>query len=193
MGAAGKPLTVARPAVQDRRVKAVLSLLVPGAVVVLSSCADMNKPLEGGYDPLDSPGSRRNAPVVDVTGPAYTPGQWLETTIPSTAFYNTLPSPRSNEQPSKTLASGTVLKVIATEGTYVQVELESGEVGYVPSIMVAEKPVAGQVPIVPVGPDGLVPDAGFGGTAPEPEIPALDVQPADGGPPGKIDPDSIIE
>ena len=134
--------------------------------------------------------------MVDVSTPAYTPGQWLETTLPSTAFFHSI---SANGQPSKTLPMGTVLKVISTEGTYVQVELESGDVGYVPAIMVAERPAAGQVPIVPLGPDDFVPPPvpGLGpipgvGSAPEPEVSPLDVQPADGGA-GALDPGTVIE
>lgn len=164
------------------------------AVVAMSSCSDMNRPLDSGFNPLDSPGSRSEAEVVDVSTPAYTPGQWLETTIPSTAFFHSI---SANAQPDKILPVGTILKVISTEGTYVQVELESGDVGYVPAIMVAERPAAGELPIVPVvplGPDGVAPDPvpGVGGPAPEPEVAPLDVQPADGGP-GALDPGTVIE
>lgn len=161
--------------------------LVPVAAL-LSSCADFNKPLDSGFNPLDPPGLRTEQDVVDVTGPAYTPGQWLETTIPSTAFYDDLPS--ANDQPKRQLEAGTVLKVISTEGTYVRVELESGDVGYVPSIMVAERPAAGEVPVVPLTPDGV--SAEPGGLAPEPEVAPLEVAPADGLP-GRIDPGEEIE
>lgn len=177
----------------DCAVKAVMSLCLSGvAVIGLSSCGNFNKPIDSSFNPLDSPGSARDAEVVDVSGPAYTPGQWLETTIPSTAFFSSLPG--GNDQPSQVLPAGTVLKVISTEGTYVRVELESGDVGYVPSIMVAERPADGGVPIVPVGPDGVVPPnvPGISGPAPDPEVEPLDVQPADGGP-GVIDPGRVIE
>ena len=186
---------MAGPGVHDCPVKAVMSLCLSGVVVIgLSSCGNFNKPIDSSFNPLDSPGSARDVDVVDVSGPAYTPGQWLETTIPSTAFFSSLPSPNGNEQPDKTLPAGTVLKVISTEGTYVRVELESGDVGFVPSIMVAERPVAGELPIVPVGPDGVVPPnvPGIGGPAPDPEVEPLDAQPADGGP-GVIDPGGVIE
>jgi hypothetical protein len=135
---------------------------------------------------------RADADVVDATGPSYTPGQWLETTIPSTAFFSD--EPKSNEQPRKLLSAGTVLKVISTEGTYVQVELESGDVGYVPAIMVAERPTSGQLPIMPLGPDGDldVPVPGINTPAPEPEVAPLDVSPV-GGTPGRIDPGVEIE
>jgi hypothetical protein len=187
------PLTVAGRGVHDLPVNAVFSLVLPaGAVVLLSACGGVNRPLDSSFNPLDSPGMRGGADVVDVTGPAYTPGQWLETTISSTAFFYKIP--KGNDQPNKLLPSGTVLKVIATEGTYVQVELESGDVGYVPAIMVAERPTADQVPIVPLGPDGSVlePIPGIHTPAPEPEVAPLDVSPV-GETPGLIDPGVEIE
>jgi len=54
--------------------------------------------------------SRSSAPQ----GPTYTPGQWVESSMPN-------------------------MKVISTSGSYVKAELESGEVGYVPSIMISEQ------------------------------------------------------
>lgn len=139
--------------------------------------SSFNDPLDGSFDPLDSPGSGRSAQVED-TGPRYQPGQWLETSMPNTAFF--LKVPRGNEQPSRTLVSSTPLRVIATEGTYVKVELENGEIGYVPSIMVGEKPSPNEIPIVPVAPDSLLqpPTVGPGGLAPEPEIAPLSVEDA---------------
>ena len=185
------PLTLKRGEVHDRSVNFAYSLVASTlAVAAMSSCSDMNRPLDSSVNPLDSRGSR-DAEGVDVSIPAYMPGQWLETTIPSTAFFYAI---SATAQPDKILPVGTVLKVITTEGTYVQVELESGDVGYVPAIMVAQRPAAGQVPIVPLGPDGFVPDPvpGVVGPAPEPEVAPLDVQPADGGP-GALDPGTVIE
>lgn len=179
------PLTGLGLGVQDHAVKALCPLLLLGAVAgLIVSCSDFNRPLSSDYDPLDSPGARRNVEVVDL-GPTYTPGHMVETTTSNTAFYASLP--RGTEQPQKALPAGTILKVISSEGTYVQVEIESGEVGYVPSIMIAEKPVAGQVPIVP-----LTLGDPLDGLAPEPEIQADSVEDAAGAP-GIIDPSNVIE
>jgi hypothetical protein len=157
------------------------------ACTLLASCADFNRPLDSSFNPLDPPGMRTGEDVVDVTTPAYTPGQWLETTIPGTAFFKTLP--KATEQPDKLLEPGTVLKVIAVADTYVQVEQESGEVGYVPSIMVGQRPAEGEVPVVPLVPE---PIPGVNAPAPDPEVAPLDVQPVDGNP-GTIDPGDAIE
>lgn len=139
--------------------------------------SSFNDPLDGSFDPLDSPGSSRNTPVED-TGPRYQTGQWLETSMPNTAFFPRVP--RGNEQPTKTLVSATPLRVLAMEGTYVKVELENGEIGYVPTIMVGEKPSPNEIPIVPVAPESLLepPMVGPGGRAPDPEIEPLSVEDA---------------
>ena len=72
--------------------------------------------------------------------------------------------------------------------------LESGDVGFVPAIMVAQRPAEGEVPVVPLGPDGgpAAPTPGLDVPAPDPEVAPLDVQPADGGP-GALDPGTVIE
>ena len=74
--------------------------------------------------------------------------------MPNTAFYPRNPR-ASDDQPTKVLAPGTPLRVISTEGTYVKVELEDGSIGFVPSIMVAEKSLMAPVPIVPDAPGGV--------------------------------------
>lgn len=142
------------------------------------SCADY--PISGDFDPLDSPGSLRTTAPVEDAGPLYQTGQFLETTMPNTAFFSRIPRP--NEQPARTLASATPLRVIAMQGTYVKVELESGEIGFVPAIMVGEKPSPNEIPIVPVTPGNVMPQPTVGPDgatlAPEPEIPPLSVEDA---------------
>jgi hypothetical protein len=150
----------------------------------MASCGNFmssfNDPLDGDFDPLDSPGSSRSTGTVEDTGPRYQTGQFLETTIPNTAFFARMPRP--NEQPVRTLASATPLRVISTEGTYVKVELESGEIGFVPTIMVGEKPSPNEIPIVPVTPESVMPQPTVGPDgayrAPEPEIEPLSVEDA---------------
>ena len=138
--------------------------------------SSLNDPLDGSFNPLDSPGTAAATQVVEDTGPQYRTGQWLETSMPNTAFYSR--TPRGNEQPQKMLGSNTPLRVIATEGTYVKVELEGGEIGYVPAIMVGEKRSPNEIPIVPVSPENLVVPPSVGGLAPEPEIQPLSVEDA---------------
>lgn len=142
--------------------------------------SSFNDPLDGDFNPLDSPGTALGTAAVEDTGPRYQTGQFVETTMPNTAFFNRVPRP--NEQPARTLASATPLRVIATQGTYVKVELESGEIGFVPAIMVGEKPSPNEIPIVPVTPGNVLPQPTIGpdgtGLAPEPEIEPLSVEDA---------------
>ncbi|NNC88255.1 MAG: hypothetical protein HKN82_07335 [Akkermansiaceae bacterium] len=168
-------------------------LLAVGCLLV-TSCgvmSSLNQPISGGStDPLDSPGaSARSSEPSEPAGPAYSAGQWLETSVPSAALYSRVP--RGNDQPYRTLQQGTPLKVIATDGTYVRVELESGDIGYVPSIMVAEKSSLPLVPGTPGAPSSD--DSGIPiGSAPEPEVTPLSVE--DASSPDTINPgDKVIE
>lgn len=174
------PLTPPPDGVQNQPVNVANSPIRLGLAglcgLVLVSCGSWNRPLNGDYDPLSSPGSRQPAATVDVTGPRYAPGQWLETSMPNTAFYPR--TPRGADQPSKVLNVSTPLRVIATEGTYVKVELEDGSIGFVPTIMVSEKPAATEVPLVPSAPGELGPPANYSGLAPEPEVPPISVEDA---------------
>jgi len=121
---------------------------------MLVSCGalkNMNQPLgDSGYDPLDGPGKTKAGSQpgsVKVTGPKYTPGQWIETAMPNSTFFRTLP--KGNATADKVLPAGTPLKFIKTQSSFAKVELNSGDVGFVPAIMVAERRSPGEIPIVP--------------------------------------------
>lgn len=148
----------------------LLAPLVPpaAACVLLISCDSFNKPLGGSdaYNPLDAPGGTVSTQAEDPYGPAFTPGTFLQTVSPSTAFF--LNYPKEDDQPSKILPDYTDVKVISTKGSYVKVEVvDSGQVGYVPSVMLGEKRSPEEVPVNPSPTDvPLVP-----GEAPDPEVP----------------------
>ena len=58
--------------------------------------------------------------------------------------------PRIEDQPHKLLPDFTEVKVVSLKGSYAKVEVvRSGEVGYVPSIMLGEKRSPNQVPLTP--------------------------------------------
>ncbi|MGB1259927.1 MAG: hypothetical protein ACPG6P_07805, partial [Akkermansiaceae bacterium] len=133
---------------------------------LFASCDNFNKPLGdgGGYNPLDPPGSQGIAVAdTDPYGSMFTPGTFLQTVSPNTAFFAKYPT--GNDQPAKTLADFTDVKVISSKGSYVKVEIvDSGEVGFVPGVMLGEKrspqevpvtPAPGEVPVTP----GAAPDA----------------------------------
>ena len=146
-----------------------------GLAVALVSCGalkNFQQPMGGstGFDPLAAPGALQNNSAVVVPTPSYTSGQWVETSMPNATFFRNVPS--GNATADKMLAVATPMKVISTSGTYVKVELDSGDVGFVPEIMVVERSAASIVPLVPPPGDGVAPVL-----APEPEIPRLPVTP----------------
>ncbi len=162
--------------------------------LALVSCDTFNKPLGGSdaYNPLDAPGSSSaTASEEDPYAPTFSPGTFLQTVSPNTVFF--LKFPKGDEQPDKTLANNTDVKVVSTKGSYVKVEVvDTGEVGYVPSIMLGEKrspnevpvtPGAGEIPVTP----GMAPDpVDVPEVAPEPEIPGIE-------PPEVVDPSKPAE
>ncbi len=148
-------------------------LVIPSlasAAALLASCGSMNQPLGSGdgSNPLDAPGSG-TATQEDPYGPNFTPGTFLQTISPNTAFFSSFP--KGNDQPTKTLSNHTDVKVISTKGSYVKVEVvDTGEVGYVPSVMLGEKRSPQEVPVTPAaGEVDVTP-----GAAPEPEVPSID-------------------
>lgn len=173
-----------------------LATLVPLAAtsILLTSCGGdflsrMNDPLPGSGNALDPPGFSSGDPVqvVEVTGPTYAPGEWVETAVPQAALYARDPKP--GDQPAYTLKQGTPLKVVSTSGTYVKVELEEGRIGYVPAIMVSQKPSPNEIPIVPIGPEEITSPPPVIGGAPEPEVAPISVEDAMGVP-ALIDPET---
>lgn len=120
-------------------------LLPLAATLSLASCAQiastLQEPISSDYNPLDGPSapSSRNRSF-QPTGPSFKPGEWVETAMPNSTFFNKIP--RGNATADQVLSKGSPLKVISTKGSYVKVELEGGSVGYVPAIMVAEPSTA---------------------------------------------------
>ncbi|YCM45976.1 hypothetical protein V2O64_08105 [Verrucomicrobiaceae bacterium 227] len=142
--------------------KAPSLLTLGGLSLMLASCGTFNnlsQPLSGGsdFDPLSSPGSSAvSSLVVAPTSPSYTPGQWVETSMDNATFFSTIPS--GNARADKVLPSGTPMKVVSNKGTYVRVELDSGMVGFVPEIMIAERRSPNEIPLT--GPEVPLPDMG---------------------------------
>lgn len=154
----------------------------------LVSCDSWNQPLgSADANPLDPPG--RSTPIAtaesDSYGQLFTPGTFLQTVSPQTAFFSKFP--KAEDQPVKTLGDLTDVKVISTKGSYVKVEVvDTGEVGYIPSVMLGEKRSPNEVPVTPgmemptvpgmeeipltpdITPDQTLPDP----TLPDPTLPA---------------------
>jgi hypothetical protein len=102
----------------------------------------MTGPLSSGdFDPLTPPGSSRQVSLAAAGG--FTQGQFVRAAMNDTAFF--LKRPRGDADADKLLKFNTPMKVIANDDAYVKVELDSGEVGFVPSVMLTDPnaPAAG--------------------------------------------------
>ncbi|MDP7657348.1 MAG: SH3 domain-containing protein, partial [Roseibacillus sp.] len=121
-------------------------------------------------------------------GPRYAPGSYVEVTDANAGLYRRFP--KGDMQPSTKLVPGTQLKVLSEKGSYVRVETESGQIGYVPAIMVRDRmadstlvPLEGTaLPLAPVDSTDLenlppLPPADPSSfVAPEPEVPPISVE-----------------
>lgn len=146
------PLTGGWPCFMVLRVKSLFVLAVGGvASLLLSSCGafdSFGRPLGSDFDPLSAPGGAAAAPQgTAVVAPTYKSGQWVETAMANAAFFRSIP--QGNARADKVLPAATPMKVVSTKDTYVKVELESGEVGYVPEIMVVSGGSATPTPGIP--------------------------------------------
>ena len=156
------------------------------AVLVVASCNTMDQSLSsGGFDPLRPPGSEiaLGMPV----GPAFKAGQFVRTVMDNSAFFKT--RPKGDSDADKLLPRGTSMKVISIVDSYVKVELDSGDVGFVPTIMV-EDPNAAPVGMTPANPGEFQVYPPLNGmTVPLPQVPSAEMPP-DGAIPTVIDPDA---
>jgi hypothetical protein len=151
--------------------------------VALVSCESMTGPLSGGdFDPLAPPGSNRTIAVASNNG--FTQGQFVRAAMNDTAFF--LKRPSGDAEANKLLKLDTQVKVISNEGAYAKVELDSGEVGFIPAVMLTDPnaPPAGlpgapgevQVypPLTPVSPtDNTLPAVPPSEVPPGGSIPAV--------------------
>ena len=118
---------------------AVLSVV---ATLSLVSCANFRQgPISSdGLNPLNPAGSFQEvAPEVKLKKgySHFSPGSFLTTQSSNAAFYTKYPS--GTQQPEKTLANGTEVKVISSKLAYTKVELvNTGEVGYVSTVLLGQ-------------------------------------------------------
>jgi len=146
----------------------------------------MNQPVSSGdFDPLRPPGS--NLKLSNAQGPAFKAGQFVRTIMDNTTFF--LKRPKGDVDADKLLMRGTSMKVISTADTFVKVELDSGEVGFVPAIMVEDPSTVVVAP--PLGNPGEIQVYPPLGTMGEP-LPLIDPagQPPAGAIPAVIDPEA---
>lgn len=111
-------------------------LAIPAvAVLGLSGCESLNAPISSSeYNPLSVPGS---GPVAAETSRVnFKPGQYVRTSMQDTGFFRS--RPRGNADADRLLGRETRMKVVSSDSSYVRVELDSGEVGFVPAVMVED-------------------------------------------------------
>jgi len=167
-----------------KRVSATVAVMVAG----LTACDTMNRPINtGGFDPLGPPGSGQGNLLA--TGPTFTGGQFVNTIMDNTAFFRN--RPRGDADAEKLLPRGTSMKVISADDNYVRVELDSGEVGWVPTVMVEPQgstAVRDDFDVVNPGEFQLYPPTGGYGEMLPPSTP--DDPPPGGAIPTVIEPDA---
>lgn len=147
-------------------------LLFGSCALVLSSCETGEVVTQGEFDPLVAPGANRSA-VSARSG--YKPGAFVRTNMDNVAFFSN--KPKGDASADKTLAGNTEMKVISDDGNYVKVELNSGEVGYVPTVQVTDQssslaPLASgnEIQLYPPPPPGSVPPVVDPNAPPTPSV-----------------------
>ena len=153
--------------------------------LALSACDTMNRPITSGdFDPLSKPGSNNPLPVNP--GLVFAAGQFVRAAMDNTAFFKS--RPKGNTDADKLLTRGTSMKVISHSDNYVKVELDSGEVGFVPAVMLEDPNAAASGPVTKPGEFQVYPPLNGAGQALPPPLPAA--TPPEGSIPTVIDPDA---
>jgi hypothetical protein len=151
----------------------------------LAACDTMNQPISSGdFDPLRPPGSGNN--LTRSVGPSFRAGQFVKAAINNTAFFKV--RPKAEAEADKLLPIGTSMKVIATADSYLKVELDTGEVGFVLSVMVEDPNAAPAATMINPGEYQVYPPVGGYGEPLPPVTPAE--MPPEGAIPTVIDPEA---
>jgi hypothetical protein len=136
-------LTLSRHRANLRTSMKCIPALSAIAALGLTACDTMNTPISSGnFDPLATPGGQVGA-IAPQASP-FKAGQFARAAMDNTAFYRV--RPKGEASADKLLVRGTSMKVIATAGSYVKVELDSGDIGFVPAVMLEDPNSAPPVP-----------------------------------------------
>lgn len=157
------------------------------AALSLVACDTMTGPIASGdFDPLRPPGGNVG-PSVQSTA-TFKAGQFVRAALDNTAFFKV--RPKGDADADKLLVRGTSMKVISYSGSYVKVELDSGEIGFVPAVMLEDPNAVSQVPLTNPGEIQVyppLPGNGIGGPLPIIDPAGL---PPEGAIPTVIDPEA---
>ena len=155
------------------------------AALGLVACGTFDGPVGfGDADPLSAPGSSTTSSLVE---PGFRAGEFVRAIVDNTAFFTK--RPKGDSDADKVLPRGTSMKVVSTMDSYLKVELDSGEIGFVPSVMV-EGSAENAAPLPSTNPNEIqlyppIP----GSNQPLPQL-APGEQPPAGSIPTVIDPDA---
>ena len=147
----------------------------------LASCGNFEG-TSGAYDPLEGPAGGAGIPTVQPR--LFTAGQFVRTVIEGAAFYQAAPGEAT--EADKLLPLGTSMKVISRKDGIVKVELDSGEVGFVPAVMLEDASTPAAPPVNPNEVQVFPPANGAIPTTPPAE------QPPGGAIPTVIDPNAPV-
>ncbi len=157
------------------------------AVLSLVACDSMTGPITSGdFDPLRPPGGNVGLSVQSTA--AFKAGQFVRAALDNAAFFKV--RPKGDADADKLLVRGTSMKVISYSGSYVKVELDSGEIGFVPAVMLEDPNAVTQVPLTNPGEIQVyppLPGGGIGGPLPIIDPAGL---PPEGAIPTVIDPEA---
>lgn len=110
-----------------------LPVISAATALALGACETMKQPITSGdFDPLRPPGSNYSDSTSVVEG-GFRGGDFVVASMDQTAFFKNRPS--GDADADKLLPQGTSMKVITSVESYTKVELDSGEVGWVPSVL----------------------------------------------------------
>ena len=147
----------------------------------------MTTPITSGdFDPLGPPGGTIATSLVAT--PGFKAGQFVRASMDNTAFFKV--RPKGDADADKLLTRGTSMKVISNAASYVKVELDSGEVGFVPAVMLEDPNVTPVVTVTGAGEYQIYPP--LPGTGIGEPLPVIDPSglPPEGAIPTVIDPDA---
>lgn len=157
------------------------------ATLSLAACNTGSSPItRGGYDPLLTAGSS-NTPSsnAEIT---FSPGQFVRAAMDNAAFFKALPN--GTVDADKLLSRGTSMKVISNNDSYLKVELDSGEIGFVPTVMLEDPNAAPQTLSANPGEYQIYPPLTGNGLNPQLPVTVPTTLPPEGAIPTAIDPDA---
>lgn len=168
--------------------KAIFFFTAPIALLLTACDPTGSSMIDSEIDPLRPPAGARNE--FDSYSNELRPGQFVMAAVNNTAFYKT--KPQENQDADSLLPQGTQMKIITISGNNAKVELDSGEVGFVPTVMITTGELA---PLDPALLDGNLevqpPILPLEGDMPLPVIDPNATPPVQSTLPVVVDPDAV--